>query len=75
MGGADFNQVHHIVRQVPHGKVVSYGQIAFWLGWPHGARTDEQRIRLEIEGVVFDPTGRIDLKLFQWQGQPHLLGT
>jgi methylated-DNA-protein-cysteine methyltransferase-like protein len=104
MSRADFNQVHHIVRQVPRGKVVTYGQIAFWLGWQHGARTvgwamrvsptgdpipwhrvvnakgrisiaedDEQRVRLEAEGVTFDDTGQIDLKVFQWQGQPNLL--
>jgi methylated-DNA-protein-cysteine methyltransferase-like protein len=104
MAGADFNKVHHIVRQVPSGKVVTYGQIAFWLGWPHGARTvgwamrvppagdpipwhrvlnakgrisiaddDEQRIRLESEGIIFDTSGRIDLHTFQWKGQPHLL--
>ena len=106
MAGRDFNQVHHIVRQIPCGKVVTYGQIAFWLGWHHGARTvgwamrvsptggpipwhrvvnakgrisiaddDEQRVRLEAEGVDFDATGRIDLKTYQWEGQPHLLGT
>ena len=106
MAGADFNQVHHIVRQIPRSKVVTYGQIAFWLGWHHGARTvgwamrvppsgesipwhrvvnakgrisiaydDEQRVRLEAEGVVFDTTGRIDLTVFQWKGQPQLLGT
>ena len=28
-----------MVRQVPPGKVVSYGLVAFWLGWNHGART------------------------------------
>jgi methylated-DNA-protein-cysteine methyltransferase-like protein len=104
MGRSDFNQVHHIVRQIPRAKVVTYGQIAFWLGWTNGARTvgwamrvppsgdpipwhrvvnakgrisiaddDEQRIRLEVEGVIFDSTGKIDLKVFQWKGQPQLL--
>ena len=104
MAGADFQKVHHIVRQIPAGKVVTYGQIAFWLGWAHGARTvgwamrvspengpvpwhrvvnakgrisiadnEEQKIRLEAEGVNFDMTGRIDLKRYQWQGAPDLL--
>ena len=104
MGKIRFNHVHHIVRQIPHGKVATYGQIAFWLGWPHGARTvgwamrsspngeaipwhrvvnskgrisiaedDEQRIRLEVEGVVFNDTGRINLKIYQWKGPPDVL--
>ena len=104
MGKITFEQVHHIVRQIPRSKVVTYGQIAFWLGWPNGARTvgwamrtaptgapipwhrvvnakgrisiaenDEQWVRLEAEGVVFDTTGRIDLKIYQWQGQPYLI--
>ena len=103
MGNQKFDQVHEIVRQIPAGKVVTYGQIAFWLGWIHGARTvgwamrvapagspipwhrvvnakgrisiaedDEQRVRLEAEGVIFDPTGRIDLKNFQWEGPPQV---
>jgi len=106
VGRVAFIQVHHIVRQIPYRKVVTYGQIAFWLGWTHGARTvgwamrvtpagppipwhrvvnakgrisiaegDEQRVRLEAEGIVFDDTGRIDLKVFQWEGQPHVLET
>lgn len=33
-----FNKVYSIVRQIPYGKVVSYGQIAWILGRPHGAR-------------------------------------
>lgn len=33
-----FNKVYSIVRQIPYGKVVSYGQIAWMLGQPHGAR-------------------------------------
>ncbi|MDF1513409.1 MAG: MGMT family protein [Anaerolineae bacterium] len=103
MSNAKFDQVHAIVRQIPVGKVATYGQIAFWLGWTHGARTvgwamrvrptgdpipwhrvvngkgrisiadnEEQRVRLEMEGVVFDATGQIDLKTFQWKGQPQV---
>ena len=33
-----FNKVYSIVRQIPYGKVVSYGQIAWMLGQTHGAR-------------------------------------
>ena len=34
-----FNRVYLIVRQVPRGKVASYGQIAAMLGHPQAART------------------------------------
>lgn len=33
-----FDRVYAIVRQVPRGKVVSYGQVAAWLGSPSMAR-------------------------------------
>jgi len=33
-----YQQVYDIVRKIPEGKVVSYGQIARLLGVPHGAR-------------------------------------
>jgi len=34
-----FEQVYEVVRQVPAGQVVSYGQVAALLGAPHAART------------------------------------
>lgn len=34
-----FAEVYAVVRQIPRGRVATYGQIAFWLGWAHGART------------------------------------
>ncbi|MGH0052603.1 MAG: MGMT family protein [Sphaerochaetaceae bacterium] len=34
-----FKQVYNIVGNIPTGKVASYGQIAWLLGRPHGART------------------------------------
>ena len=34
-----FAQVYHVVGLIPHGRVVTYGQIARHLGWPNGART------------------------------------
>lgn len=33
-----FNQVYDIVEQIPYGKVVSYGQIAYMLGRHRAAR-------------------------------------
>jgi methylated-DNA-protein-cysteine methyltransferase-like protein len=103
MTSRDFEKVYAIVRQVPQGKVVTYGQVAFWLGWTNGARTvgwamratpsgsgvpwhrvvnsqgrisleetDEQRVRLEAEGVRFNEAGRINLREFMWEGTPVL---
>ena len=34
-----FQRVYHLVRQVPPGRVVTYGQVARALGEPHTART------------------------------------
>jgi methylated-DNA-protein-cysteine methyltransferase-like protein len=34
-----FDAVYAMVRQIPEGYVASYGQVAFFLGWPNGART------------------------------------
>lgn len=36
--GIFFAQVYELVRQIPFGKVVSYGQIACMLGRPYAAR-------------------------------------
>jgi methylated-DNA-protein-cysteine methyltransferase-like protein len=33
-----FEQVYSIVEQIPYGKVVSYGQIAWMIGYPKLAR-------------------------------------
>ena len=34
-----FRQVYEIVARIPPGKVVTYGQVAIYLGAPRGART------------------------------------
>jgi methylated-DNA-protein-cysteine methyltransferase-like protein len=34
-----FDQVYVVVRQIPRGKVASYGQVAALLGYPRAART------------------------------------
>lgn len=34
-----FSRIYSLVRAVPRGKIVTYGQIARALGMPHGART------------------------------------
>ncbi len=105
--------VWQIVRQIPFGKVSSYGQIASmipppsgydplryahvrarWVGtamrlvptdsdipWhrvinsrgtisilPQPGGRDEQRERLEAEGVEFDDNGRVNFKIVGWQG-------
>ena len=103
----DFNlQVWEIVKRIPPGRVMTYGQIAalipcpanmslqgyraFGARWVGGAMaacpdgipwqrvvnsqghvslrdsSEKQRRLLEGEGVVFDWTGRIDLKIFQY---------
>ena len=90
-----------MIRSVPRGKVVTYGQIAALCGRPRSARQigrilrdagpaaklpwhrvlngqgkislgsgragNEQRSRLEAEGVVFSATGRVDLRVYGWR--------
>ena len=99
---AFFRQVYDLVRQIPAGRVATYGQIALYLGNPQGARTvgwamraapedvpwqrvinsqgrisergrppDDvvhQRALLESEGIVFSREGRVDLRVYQWEG-------
>lgn len=96
-----FEQVYQVVKQVPRGKVVTYGQIAKQLGtrdarrvgWAlHGNKEanqapchrvvnnegrlapnfvfsgeDEQRRRLEAEGVRFLANGKVEMKKYQWK--------
>jgi O-6-methylguanine DNA methyltransferase len=95
-------KVYELLRQVPKGKVVTYGQLAEMVGSKGAARavgmcmrtnpdaprtpchrvvsTDgtlrgysagdglptKKKMLLE-EGVKFTPSGRVDLKLSQWQ--------
>lgn len=63
--------VGRVLRELParsrlpwHRIVRSNGAIA---GRGDGAAMTEQRRRLEREGVVFDPRGRIDLARFGWR--------
>jgi len=93
-----FKQVYRVVKKIPRGKVMSYGQIAQILGtrdsrrvgWAlHGNRdaqtpchrvinkdgrlapgyafggSDEQRVKLEKEGVKFKDKTHVDLERYQ----------
>lgn len=107
-----FNEkVWQIVRQIPPGRVTSYGQIAAmippppgmdpksydafaarWVGGAMAACPDDvpwQRVinaqgrlslragaqqqseLLKAEGIVFNERGRVDFKIFGWQGPPR----
>jgi methylated-DNA-protein-cysteine methyltransferase-like protein len=62
-----FDQVYALVREIPRGKVASYGQIARWLGWPRGARTVGWALRaLHTDDVpwhrVVNSQGRVSLR-------------
>lgn len=103
-------QVWALARQIPAGKVVSYGMLAAWVPLPPNVSPDDYRAQgarwvggamarcpadvpwqrvvnsqgkislprggpyerqlglLQEEGVVFGPSGKIDLKRFGWEG-------
>ncbi|MEK3979856.1 MGMT family protein [Psychrobacillus sp. FSL K6-2836] len=94
-------KVIHIIKSIPSGKVMTYGQIAKVAGSPRGARqvvrvlhsmsakynlpwhrvinakgeiviADEesaysQKVMLEVEGVHFSASGRVDLKKSRYE--------
>lgn len=95
-----FQDIYELVKTVPPGRVVTYGQIAMSLGlrdtrkvgWAlHGNKSDqvpchrvvnkdgrlapnfafdgaeEQRRRLEAEGVKMIDPMHVDLKKFRWE--------
>lgn len=53
------NQVYEILKQIPYGKVVSYGQIACMLGRPRAAREVGWAMRVCPEGL---PWQRVVMK-------------
>jgi len=46
-----FEQVHAVVEKIPHGKVVSYSQIARMLGRPRAAREVGWAMRVCPDGL------------------------
>jgi len=62
-----FQRVYQVVRCIPPGKVATYGQIAQWLGWPHGARTVGWALRALVPGTgvpwhrVINAKGKISI--------------
>ena len=57
-----FNDVYEITRQIPRGKVLTYGRIA---------------AQLESEGVTFRANGCVDMKKHLWEilTAPHSGGS
>lgn len=110
---AYFELVWELARQIPKGKVSTYGRLAAYLPPPagmserayqvRGARlvggamaacpagvpwqrvinsqgkvsqregggSEEQRILLEAEGVIFNERDRVDLTVYVWKGPPQ----
>jgi methylated-DNA-protein-cysteine methyltransferase related protein len=60
--------------KIPWHRVINaQGRISLRLRhWDSGG-DDLQRILLEDEGVVFDDSGRIDLKKFRWMPKPGIV--
>ena len=78
-----YARVYALVGQIPPGRVVSYGQIAWALGAPRMARqvgwamrrcSDAlpwQRALLEGEGIPFTADGRVDMARCAWEIPPQ----
>ena len=49
-----FERVYRVVRQIPRGKVASYGQIAALLGHPQAARTVGWALNALRDGEIDD---------------------
>lgn len=58
--GAFFSQVYEIVLQIPYGKVVSYGQIAWMLGVPRAARQVGWAMRCCPDGLPWQRVVKAD---------------
>ena len=63
------------LRKTPRGKSIpwhrvinSQGTISFPSGSP---QADDQRRLLEQEGVVFDDLGKVNFRLYAWEGPDH----
>ncbi|KQC06343.1 MAG: methyltransferase [Candidatus Cloacimonas sp. SDB] len=104
MSSSSYQKIYQIVKNIPCGKVATYGQIADLAGFPGQARLvgyalnslpeeldipwhrvinsqgkisfaggsgwyEYQMSLLETEGIEFSPSGKIDLKQFQWQAK------
>ena len=45
MTQAEFRgRIYRLIRRIPRGKVATYGQLAFYAGRPHGARSAGQAL-------------------------------
>lgn len=58
MSGTTFQLIYEVVKQIPKGKVATYGQVASLAG-------NRQIALLESEGVKFDGN-RVDLEKYRW---------
>lgn len=45
------DDVLNIVRQIPHGRVTTYGHIAAWAGWPSHSRMVGRTLRYAPEAT------------------------
>ena len=63
-----YDKVYNIVRQVPYGLVVTYGQVAVILGCPHAARAVGYAMHMTPHGQgipwhrVINAQGRISIR-------------
>ena len=69
-----FNRVYEVVKQIPHGKVTSYGAIARFLGSPGAARMVGWAMNQSQAHQEFVPAHRVVNRIGMLTGKHHFTG-
>ena len=69
-----FNRVYEVVKQIPHGKVTSYGAIARYLGAPGAARMVGWAMNKSHTHHEFVPAHRVVNRIGMITGKHHFTG-
>jgi methylated-DNA-protein-cysteine methyltransferase-like protein len=69
-----FTRVYEVVKQIPHGKVTSYGAIARFLGAPGAARMVGWAMNQSHAHQEFVPAHRVVNRIGMLTGKHHFTG-
>jgi len=69
-----FQQVYEVCRQIPHGRVSTYGAIARYLGAPGAARMVGWAMNQSGSAIPFVPAHRVVNRMGLLTGKHHFEG-